>query len=315
MVMVVSPRAPVAVRDAVGLVDSLRAGKEGIVSLVASIRGGLRVSTVAGEAAIPSLDTAILRAVLVVGPAGWESKYIVAALEESGWPVEVRLSVAPNVYVGVGRPVSLDTSQYAAVVVLDSLAFRIADIARYLRSGGGVVLAAGGAANAALASLAGVVPGERLRGELGALASSDARRGLSAVGFRVRDERSTVLERRGPAAVAVARRTGAGRVLALGADETWRWRMQGADGSVEAHRTWWSSAVARVAYAPVPNVPFLHGLDAMPLAAMHAALGPPTSAPRLTSRVSTSMADALLLVIVLLSLLCEWGSRRLRGAP
>ncbi len=308
------PDAPVAVRDDVGLVDSLRAGAGGTLSLETSATGALHVSAPAGTATIPSLDSAIVRRLLVVGPAGWESKYVVAALEESGWMVEARLSVAPNVHVGDGRVAPLDTSRLAAVVLLDSLALRLADVTRYLRSGGGVVLAFGAASQAALASLAGVVPAERLRGELGALASPDPRRGLSGIAFRVRDGRSTVLERRGPSAVVVARRAGAGRVVALGTDDTWRWRMQGPDGSVEAHRAWWSAAVSRVAYAPVPNVAGSRGLDAVPLAAMHAVLGPPSPAPVMASLASTSIVDAVLLMVALLALLGEWASRRLRGA-
>src|SRR6185436_5889366 len=103
-------------------------------------------------------------------------KYVLAALEESGWRVETRLLVAPNVYVSAGRIPSLDTSRLAAVVLLDSMALPSGELARYLRSGGGVVLASGAARNAGLASLAGVIPVERLRGELGALTSSDPQR-------------------------------------------------------------------------------------------------------------------------------------------
>ena len=260
LTVIASPEAAVAIHDNLGLLDSLGVGKRGVLTLVTSIDGGLRVGTASAMAVVAAPDTAVLRAVLVVGSAGWESKYVVAALEESGWPVEARLAVAPNVYIGAGRPSLLDTSRIAAVVILDSLALRTADVARYLSSGGGVVLAAGGAAYAELDSLAGAIPTERLRGELGALASSTPQRGLSAIAFRVRDGQSTVLDRRGGSAVAVARRVGSGRVLALGVDETWRWRMQGADGSVEAHRAWWSSAVARVAYAPLPNVNAANGL-------------------------------------------------------
>lgn len=312
--LMASPDAPVALRDGVGLVDSLGTGKRGLLSVVTPLEGSLRFTTVTGTASIPSLDTAIVRTVLVVGAAGWESKYVLAALEESGWQVETRLLVAPNVYIGSGRTSSLDTSRLSAVVLLDSLALSPGEVARFLRSGGGVVLASGAAANAGLASLAGVIPVERLRGELGALASSDPQRGLSAVGFRLRDARSTVLERRGPSAVAVARRVVAGRILVLGADETWRWRMQGPDGSVEAHRAWWSSAVARVAYAPAPNGARWQGLDAAPLAAMYAVLGSPTPARTLTTRAAAYIVDALLLTLALLSLLGEWASRRLRGA-
>ena len=50
-----------------------------------------------------------LRSIVVVGGAGWEGKFIVAALEERGWPVIARFSVAPNVDVAQGCDRSCST--------------------------------------------------------------------------------------------------------------------------------------------------------------------------------------------------------------
>jgi len=307
--------APVAIHDGVGLLDSLPVGPGGALSLSAATEGTLRVRSAAGEASVSARDSVTIRPVLVVGPAGWESKYVIAALEEAGWPVEERISVAPNVVVGRGSTQTLDTARLAAVVILDSLALRLPDVVRFVRSGGGAVVAPGAASLPSYAALAGAAPAERVRAELGALTTSEPRRGLSALTFRVRDTHSTVLERREGAPVLVARRLGAGRILLLGTDETWRWRMQGADGAVEAHRAWWSAAVTTVAYAPLPNtVTTVRGLDAAPLAAMYAVLGAPSSGRADRSAFPTQLLDAILLLFALLTLVGEWTSRRLRGA-
>src|SRR5439155_1311169 len=50
------------------------------------------------------------------------------------------------------------------------------------------------------------------------------------------------------AGVATAvRRAGAGRVLSIGYDESWRWRMLGGTSGLPAHRAWWSRMVGLVA--------------------------------------------------------------------
>ena len=48
--------------------------------------------------------TARLGAVVIIGRAGWEAKFVAAALEERGWSVRLRVSVAPGIVVtGSGR--------------------------------------------------------------------------------------------------------------------------------------------------------------------------------------------------------------------
>ena len=122
--VVTSPGVPVAVRDTIGLVDSLRTGKHGVLSLVSSIDGRLGVSSAGAMAFVETLDTAVVRSVIVVGPAGWESKYIVAALEESGWQVEDAVEDQPVAFVAglvaeaiiVGRGL-IEAEQIVAVLL------------------------------------------------------------------------------------------------------------------------------------------------------------------------------------------------------
>src|ERR1019366_3377028 len=85
-----------------------------------------------------------LHPVLVVGRAGWEAKFAVAALEERGWTVEARLFVAPGADVTQGSRGAIDTSRYAAIVALDTtLGAVAASVAWVGRGGGGGVRAAG----------------------------------------------------------------------------------------------------------------------------------------------------------------------------
>src|SRR6185503_3808548 len=89
----------------------------------------------------PSSPPATQR-VFVAGAAGWESKFIIAALEEHGWNVDAHLVVAPQRDVYQGARGTLDPSRYAAVVLADSAAAEAAgDLETFTRRGGGVVLA------------------------------------------------------------------------------------------------------------------------------------------------------------------------------
>jgi hypothetical protein len=135
-----------------------------------------------------------------------------------------------------------------------------------------------------------------------------------------------VLERRanaisGPVMVA-ARRVGIGRVAQIAYDESWRWRMEGAAGALEAHRGWWSSMVASVAHAspatgdslPQAAAASESTADAAPLAHLYDALGEPTPAPPAGAPAHLPRDTRWFLPVILLALLLEWSSRRLRGA-
>src|SRR5688572_30806742 len=153
-ISVAGPRGEaLAIRDAVGTIDSLSISGLGATVMAPVVgRSVALVGAQAAEASEP--DSVVLRRVLVTGRAGWESRFVVAALEEEGWQVDARLVVAPGVVVRQGAPGAIDTSRYSAVIVLDATAGGDApSIARYARSGGGVVLAGGAAGAAAFSAM------------------------------------------------------------------------------------------------------------------------------------------------------------------
>jgi hypothetical protein len=306
----------VSIRDDAGIIDTLPRGGAAALEL-ATVAGTVRASGPTFTATTGARDSLVLRPVLVLGAAGWESKFIIAALEERGWRVASRVRVAPSIEVTQGPLGTIDTSRYAAVIMLDSTAAALAtEIARYARAGGGVIL--GGAA-ARVGTIAALAPGgvaRRVSGIAGAVAGASPRTGLGA--FPVASPRSdaVVLESRGGAAMVAARRVDAGRIMQVGYDETWRWRMGGGDEAAAAHREWWSRLVAAVAYAPlVPRTSAPSAVDETPLASLIGALGP--AAPfdeQLAPRTDGARITWMLFGLVVASLLGEWASRRLRGA-
>jgi hypothetical protein len=249
----------------------------------------------------------------VIGNAGWEGKFIVSALEERGWPVIARFSVAPDVDVGQGILAKLDTSRVAAVVGIDSLVQAQADaIERFVRAGGGLVLAGTASFSPALRSIAPGTLGVRTRN---VVQSADTLR-LGSTGFypvKSLNPGSIALERRSDGIALAARRVGAGRVLQVGYDDSWRWRMAGAQGSERAHREWWSRIISAVAYAPSLGAPVsTSGWQSAPLAGLVDRLGAATGAP--SDRASRGPIDPrVLLAGIMILLIAEWASRRLRG--
>jgi hypothetical protein len=120
------------------------------------------------------------------------------------------------------------------------------------------------------------------------------------------------LTTRGALLTSAARREGAGRVLQVGFDETWRWRMQGGTDAVAAHRAWWSRMVGSVAATPLVVDAAASSAEGAPLARLIGALGPATTVEPLAS--APRRLPAWLLPLLLICLLAEWGSRRWRGA-
>lgn len=308
----------VSLRDAAGLIDTLPTGGTRTVEL-RTIAGSVRaVGPTFAAAVAPPHDSVTLRPVLVLGAAGWESKFTIAALEERGWRVASRVRVAPNVEVTQGPLGAIDTARYSAVIVLDTTAApAAAAITRYARDGGGVILAGTAPRVAAFAAIVAGGVGRRVAGVAGAVASAEPRTGLGV--FPVTSPRAdaVALETRDAGVVVAARRVGAGRVLQSGYDETWRWRMAGGDAAASAHREWWTRLVGAVAYAPVMPQPTTAdaALDDAPLASLVDALGAPAPLASGTARPTDgSMITRVLFALVLGALLLEWGSRRLRGA-
>jgi hypothetical protein len=299
-----------------GAFDSLRVmpGDAGVSVLIpATLRtvDGVVGGTPARGAVADSLT---IRHLLVLGRAGWESKFLVRALEERGWAVDLRLGVAPRNEVIQGPRGPIDTARYAGVIAVDSSAAPAASrIAAYVRSGGGLVIA--GTAARVFRALDSGTPGPRQRDDA---ASSDTapRRSLGMYPVTALASDAVVLERRGDAVAVAARRVGQGRVVQVGYDDTWRWRMAGGDSSVARHGAWWAAVVASAAYAPRTPRPAPADVDAAPLAHLVDGLGPPAPwAPAMGSTRAPfdPTRSPWVFGALLAALLAEWASRRLRG--
>jgi hypothetical protein len=301
----------VALRDDASAIDSIR-----IASLGGSVGTPIAVGALRAEAngqrfAAAAPDSAALKAVMVVGAAGWEGKYIVSALEERGWPVVARFSVAPNVDVTQGMIQSLDTSRVGVLIAIDSTVTSLgAAVERFVRAGGGLVIAG----PAALArNVTSIAPGSISGRTRPNVRPTDTVR-LGSTGFypvSLKDD-GIALEKRPEGIAVAARRVGAGRVIQVGYDDSWRWRMAGGGGSERAHREWWSRVVSSVALATVTRpVESEHAFAAAPVAFLADQLGPPRA---LGGSVPAPPLDRRwLLASIALLLLVEWASRRLRG--
>jgi hypothetical protein len=124
-----------------------------------------------------------------------------------------------------------------------------------------------------------------------------------------------VLERRAGGVAIAARRIGAGRVVQVGYDDSWRWRMAGGAGSVAAHRNWWSHVVGSVAYVPAAARPARtesNAENSAPLAAMVERLGAARSGPPSNGPMGP-LDRRIFITLIMILLLAEWTSRRLRG--
>jgi hypothetical protein len=303
----------VVLRDSASVVDSVRVSELGATIMTPLVVGEL-VADVGGQRVVASApDSARLRAIVVVGDASWEGKFIVSALEERGWPVVVRFHVAPNVDVTQGGFPVLDTSRVAAVVAIDTTVQSLGSaLDHFVHEGGGLILAGAASTASAVAALTPGSLGARTRV---VVAPADTI-GLGTTGFypvTALKSDGVILDRR-PSGIAVAaRRVGAGRVMQIGYDDSWRWRMAGGPGSDVAYRDWWSRAVASVAYLPglLPRDGATQPASA-PLAHLIERLGParPVSAESLSS---TAIDQRILLGLIMIFLLMEWSSRRLRG--
>jgi hypothetical protein len=336
-VRVAAPQGTLLVlMDAFGTLDSVRAGLAGARLIARSAPSAVRVRAGPLVARAVVRDTLRLGRLLLLGQAGWESKFVVAALEERGWSVDADFALSPKGDVvqvpdngrataEPPRPVDslrtalraqrfhVDTARYAAVIALDSSALASADrIARYVRSGGGLIAAASIAAAPALEAL-----------RVGSLAhaseaiepfdatAAEPRRDLALIPIVLRAD-AVPLEQRDSLVAVAARRVEAGRVAVIGYADTWRWRMGGGDNAVEKHRDWWADLVASVAYTGRSSRGEFVGIDEAPFAHLYDKLGAPSAGSTipLDGRVPTQLLFALFAV----GLVAELTSRRLRGA-
>lgn len=297
--------APSILRDALGPIDTLRSGS----IRLSSLEGDLDVQSGKQHARLVAPIGSTAPRVYVAGTADWESKFVVAALEESGWQVSARLAVGPGQDVVQGNVAALDTARFAAVVLMDSAAAeRTRGVERFVRSGGGVVLAGDASRASSVASLSGWRALAREVAPLGSSAEDTTWRGTSRVPFTAVANRAVVLERRAGNAIIAARRHFAGRVIAVGYDQSWRWRMTGGDAAVSAHRDWWSRLVASVALRSSAR-----SVGAAPLASVYQALGAPSTPDVTPDWAGWSGLARLLGAVAVGALVAEWLLRRARG--
>jgi hypothetical protein len=304
----------VALADSLGPMDSAVVRKIGSSAGPLSVRGAI-YATLRGTTAISALgDSLVIRPVLILGRAGWEGKFLVASLEEYGWNVDARLFVSPRNEVMQGSPAAIDTSRYAAVVVLDSSASRYAAaIEQYVRRGGGLIAVGEGAS---LRALGVIFPGESGR-ELPSdvFTPTNARAALALRPLINLKSDAIPLERRGNRIAIAARRIGKGRVIQVGYVDAWRWRMEGRGDPVEDYRNWWSAVVSSAAYAPRIARDSVRSADPAPLATLVSSLGSPSLREMRLGVGDGARWMEFLFIVAVMALLLETASRRLDGKP
>ncbi len=306
--------APVALVDSAGVLDSVRANVGASIdaaSVVGSVRAEVDGGRFHASAVAPARDAR--RAVLVLGRAEWEGKFVARALTEAGWVVRASTPAAPNVVIRDEGMLPIDTARYDAIVALDSTAAELAPvIVRFVANGGGLVAGAEALDLAALRALVPARAGDRRPGRILLAHDTVTTRDLPMRALTsVRDD-AIALTRETAGVTRAVRRAGLGRVMAIGYDESWRWRMLGGMSGMDAHRRWWSGAVGSVAREHGDSN--ITSADGAPRASLVAALGPPASAAAVTASAPRAGQFPLaLLVLAVACLLAETASRRFRG--
>lgn len=310
-----TPGARVALDDAFGPLDSLDAGPTGATFLARSGPPWIRARTPVLAARSATPDSLVFGRLLLLGRVGWESKFVAAALEERGWKVDARLELSPKGNVMQGGVARLDTGRYSAVIALDSVApADLAAIGPFLRAGGGAILSARALRAPALRSLGAAAAGAAIRAiEPFDTTAADPRSSLELWPVSDWPEQLT-LEARGGRPAVTARRVEAGRLVIVGYQDTWRWRMSGPGDAAERHRDWWAGLVAGVAKVGRSPLGTAASVDEAPLAHLLDRLGPATP-QALLGAAGLSISNGLLFGLLAGLLLAEWASRRLRGAP
>ena len=261
--------------DSLGFLDSLRINRLGMTVRIPAYSGGIAVSAGSTVASVQPRAAGPARSIVVLGMAGWESKFTIRALEERGWTVESRIGIAPRLATVQGKPFPLDTARHATVIALDSSAASYTrEIRQFVRAGGGLVVAPGAAPYFAPSSSAEV----------------------------------TALPQRNLGVTLAAWRTGSGRVIRTNQKESWRRRMAQGETAVAEHQDWWAGLVGVVAYRSAAGA---EPANPAPLASLIQELGPPG---QLSVNQAATTLWPVLLALFLVSLFAEWLSRRMRGA-
>ena len=315
-VAVASPvAATVTLRDTLGLLDSARAMAIGVRFHVPQLRTALEAQVGPVTARGAALDSLDLHRLLVVGEAQWETKFVIAALEERGWLVDAHIAVSPKHRGDVqqGEIGDIDTSRYSAVLAIDSTAARYGDrIARFVHAGGGLLLWSPAAKAPALAALAPGAPGTMIADENQVIGDTAPRTALEVVPLVGLQADAIVLERRGEAVTLAARRVGSGRVVETGYTDFWRWRMAGGDAAPDEERGWLAGLVASVAYTGRRSVAVPH-TDVAPVATLIDHLGPATPGLGVAGVLNMEALLHWVFPVLVAGLVLEWSSRRLRG--
>ena len=308
----------VVMSDDVGVIDTVRAQNTGAALALNSVAGHLSARVKGSVASTVSRDSVVLHKVLVIGDAGWELKFVEAALEEEGWKVDAFIRVSPGVDVTQGSGAVIDPARYSAVIALDEAVSPYANrIIEFARTGGGVVLTPEAASLDAMAQLRAGAVGQAGSGARAILAGESVTLATLALApiTSLRAD-AILLEKRGGAVAIAARRIAAGRVLQLGYEDTWRWRMGGTDAAVREYRIWWTRLVGSVAHAlRVPRATTTTQTDEAPMIGLVAVLGPSAGFRDVANFAGgRSGWMAWLFVLLPFILIGEVASRRLRGA-
>lgn len=312
MVTSAAPKGSVVTfRDDISVIDSISA-KSGFAAASVAVASGVVRAVVAGDSAgVVLRDSLSLRRVLLFGKAGWESKFVAAALEEAGWKVDAAITLSPGVSVNQGVASSIDTARFSAVVALDeSAAPRAREISSFVRSGGGLVLGDAAARSDAFLQLR-VGAGPPANPARTISADTVVRSSSAFARLRITTD-AISLERRGRDVVVAARRVDFGRVIQVAYVDTWRWRMQGNSGSLADHRDWWSGIVSQVAHTHRVGPPATRS-DQAPYADLVRIAGAPSARPSAAQPFSGGPGELFWMLALCALLLAEWTSRRLRG--
>jgi hypothetical protein len=301
----------VKLADALSVVDSANVGTHFISASVAVGAGKIGVSSGSDSASAALTDSVVLRPVLVIGKAGWETKFVLAALEEARWKTDALISIAPSVNATQGAYTSIDTAHYSAIVALDGFAAsRSRDLVSFVRSGGGLILGADAARAQEFSALR--VSGSPPAAHQPVLMLDTISRASAPFTALDIKPNAVALEQRGGQIATAAMRVGFGRVAQLGYDETWRWRMQGSRQSLVDHRDWWSALISQVAYAPRISKT-LSSDNRVPYASLVEIAGAPSPTPVVGKRLDAPTSQLIWIIVLSLLLIVEWTSRRLRG--
>ena len=305
-----------ALGDSLDELDSLPAG--GGTITVAGLRGTVHVRDGLTVAHVVARAGAAAGRVFVLGRVGWESKFTIAALEEEGWSVDARLRLSDSLRVTQGRSRVPVFGTHTVVIALDTALGADAEaLTRFVRAGGGLVLAGEAASAPARVVLAPARAGVRIDALRNGFDGDAPPLALPFLPLSAQRADAVVLERRDGSAAVVARRVAAGRVLQSAYAESWRWRMQGGASGAQAHREWWTRLVAAAAAQPVATASRAasHEMEAesAPRAALVHQLGRATPGAPTVPPVPRPL-PAWLGAITLALLVAEWASRRTRGA-